>query len=254
MSDLFSEQQRRNRLSYDAWQAFAAHRSRVMELLVDAAKNREQPALMLLGAGNCNDVDLRQLLVVYSRIHLIDLDAAALQDGLRRQGVEGEPAIVLDGEVDLLNQPGIESDQPSTDVVASLCLLSQLIEAATTQFAGSSEDQLAVVQVVRRQHLELILNSVRPGGVGLLITDFVSSDTAPELTNLDDAHLPALAARCLATRNFFTGLNPAVIVDLLKHDPHFAAHVEEVAVTPPWKWDLGPRSYLVYATRFRRLA
>ena len=45
--------------------------------------------LCVLGAGNCNDLDLRRLSERFDEIHLIDLDPAALGEAVRRQGVEG---------------------------------------------------------------------------------------------------------------------------------------------------------------------
>ena len=60
-----TEQQRRNAAVADAWARFAPHRARVMELLLAAAEGRTFPRLALLGAGNCNDVDLKRLLERY---------------------------------------------------------------------------------------------------------------------------------------------------------------------------------------------
>jgi len=53
--------------------------------------------------------------------------------------------------------------------------------------------------------------------------------------------------------NFFTGLNPAVIHDLLVTDPLLSSRIADVAILAPWTWDLGSRVYVAYPVRFRRL-
>jgi hypothetical protein len=250
MDDWLVEQTRRNRESRDAWAAFAGHREHVTALLAAESQGRTQPSLCLLGAGNCNDVDLRSLLNCFAEIHLVDLDALALGAGMERQTLSGHPAIALHGGVDLrLDLP--PADLLAADVVASLCLLSQLIEGAAVP-RQPEQAALDSLQAIRRRHLELLVNLLKPGGTGFLITDLVSSETAPQLRLLPDQQLPGFVADCIARRNFFSGLNPAVILDLLRHDPWFAARLHPADPVNPWKWDFGVRTYAVYAIRFGR--
>ena len=65
------------------WTIAKPHRDRLTKLLVDRLIDvREHPrTLCVLGAGNCNDLDLHQLLQHYDRIDLVDLDGAAMQHG-----------------------------------------------------------------------------------------------------------------------------------------------------------------------------
>ena len=95
----------------------------------------------------------------------------------------------------------------------------------------------------------MLLELLRPGGVGLLITDFVSSETYPELPNVSDSDLPATAARLISERNFFTGVNPMVLHALFRQDPRLAPFVASTALTNPWLWDFGPRTYAVCAVQ-----
>ncbi|MFT5326875.1 MAG: hypothetical protein ACI8P0_004758, partial [Planctomycetaceae bacterium] len=77
--DIEAEQRRRNEESRDAWHRYARHRERVTELLLgtvsdtslecDSTRTRR---LCLLGAGNCNDVDLKRLAETFDEIHLVD--------------------------------------------------------------------------------------------------------------------------------------------------------------------------------------
>src|SRR5688500_17156136 len=94
-NNLLDEQRHRNLDSRGQWEAFSAHRKRVTTLLLEAAHGRDQPSLCLLGAGNCNDVDLNQLMTAYARIHLVDCDTESLKAGAERQGLAGHPSLVL---------------------------------------------------------------------------------------------------------------------------------------------------------------
>jgi hypothetical protein len=255
---LLAEQRRRNEASRDAWQRFASHRARVTQLLLDAAREREAPRLMLLGAGNCNDVELASLATAYRQIDLVDWDAQALDAGVASQGVAGHPALVRHTGVDLREigeglgswQYGIER----SDVVASLCVLSQLIEQAVTQSKlQDPRDALPLVQTIRRQHLLQMTDRLVGGGEAVLITDFVSSDTLPELTAVNEADLPNLVRRALSERNFFTGLHPAVLLDALRNDAALAPTVTDATLQSPWRWDFGPRIYAVFALRWWKL-
>src|SRR4051812_28723246 len=59
-----------------AWSAeFAGHRSHVTELLGAASGDQQ---LCVLGAGNCNDIDLSRLAEQYRGICLADIDAESL--------------------------------------------------------------------------------------------------------------------------------------------------------------------------------
>ena len=267
-----AEQCRRNRQTQGAWECFADHRGQVTALLTSAAKARHRPSLCLLGAGNCNDVDLAELLSCYDRIHLVDWDAAALVDGVQRQGLAGHCSLILMGGVDLLGLPATASqiplaelfdaahnhqplsDFPPVDVVASLCVLSQLIEATAAIHEAGHPPSLDLIQAVRRRHLELMVALLRPSGCGLLITDLVSSETAPQLSTIPNSQLPAFLATCIESRNFFTGLNPAVLLDVLRRDFRFESRLVAHQVSKPWKWSLGPRTFAVYAIGFQRRA
>jgi len=65
-----------------AW--FAAHRQRIEVLL---RKNPRGARLCVLGAGNCNDLDLPELAGHFGEIHLVDLDATATRNATRPLGL-----------------------------------------------------------------------------------------------------------------------------------------------------------------------
>jgi hypothetical protein len=109
------------------------------------------------------------------------------------------------------------------------------------------------VQQERRIHLHLLSELLRPGGRALLISDIVSSDTAPTLLDAPAKPLPELMHQLVAGGNFFTGLNPYLIAEQLAKDPAFGVEPEQVTLHDPWLWPLSPaRGYLVFAISFVR--
>jgi hypothetical protein len=256
----------RNRESQDRWSAYASHRARLTELLREIGAGGK---LLVLGAGNCNDLDLPQLLQHYKEIHLVDLDTEALVLGVKRQGLAPRSPIVLHGAVDVTGIADIgstlsKSGPPKPDEIrhivnmafahtlsnigepfdaaASIGLLSQIVEMALHSLSGNAR-ALELMSAVRLRHLQLMLHAVKPGGGLLLVTEVVSSSTCAELARTSHEELPALLQRLVNDRNFFTGLNPAVLESLWQREPSLAPYVERVRLTAPWLWNFGPRVY-----------
>lgn len=275
MNRLAMEQHRRNRQSRDAWEIFANHRRHVTQLIVQACPGLD-PRLCVLGCGNCNDLDLVRLASVFREIHLVDLDEEAVSSGVARQGAELSTSLHVHAGVDvtqaltyldsatslappgsdrleawfaaLAQLPALSLDGPFA-VVASCCLLSQLVDSVTQSLGAKHPRLLEGILTVRHQHLRLLLELTRPGGISLLITDFVSSLTTPELAGLDDEAIAHLAPRWIRDHNYFTGLNPLAVYQQFKQLPVAVSQVAELTLCKPWRWDLGPRAYAVTAIR-----
>src|SRR6478736_4344582 len=81
------EQSRMNRSTRGQWDWYAAHRGRIERLIVPQARGG---SICVLGAGNCNDLDLCWLTEVYQHVELVDIDPSALQRAVERQGVAGK--------------------------------------------------------------------------------------------------------------------------------------------------------------------
>ncbi len=173
--DLSQEQHRRNLQADDTWGLYASHRERVTRLLLDArAPSAER--LCLLGAGNLNDIDLSALLSAFREIVLIDVDVAALQRGLVKQGVGGDERIRLLAPIDVTGvfaelsaigdgqRAGAElierclrtlGQTPSLGigslcgVVASVGLVTQLIDAVVRSVGESHPQFWEIVSAVR---------------------------------------------------------------------------------------------------------
>lgn len=235
--------------------------------------------LIALGAGNCDDLDLPALGRLFQKITLVDLDRDAIlsacheqlqTDGQRLpESLEcvapldiAEPLTSLRSDefsnaafaahcAELLSASKPSSVRPA-HVVVSCCMLSQLIDTLSRKVSPTSTHFLPLVQAVRQGHLQRMTDLLLPNGVGILATDFVSSDTLPALQTVSPSDLPALIRQCLESRNFFTGLHPAALLNVLHTASPLRESIESVRVSEPWRWNPGPRSYAVFAIRFTK--
>lgn len=261
----------RNRLTRERWATFASHREQITRILGQHAPAGAS-SLCVLGAGNCTDLDLLWLVSRFKEILLVDLDGEALASGVRAQlgedsaGVKSLAADVtnvypilddlihgrsrIEDRIDELRRqlagPAmlVEAEQ-KFDCVLSACLLSQLIDAIGMAVPQTDPHYLELVLATRRQHLATMLELLAPGGTLILLTDFVSSLTCPDLATIPEDQLGHYARHQIAAGNFFTGLQPRAVLDALSQ--MLPPGSSPPRVVPPWRWDLGPRLYLVTA-------
>ena len=73
-----------NRSTRGCWGRYASHRKRVMSLVPSGG------SVAVLGAGNCNDIELSQLAADFDAMHLIDLDTEACTAALARDDATAE--------------------------------------------------------------------------------------------------------------------------------------------------------------------
>lgn len=257
-----------NRQSRDAWARFANHRERIHDLLTTAATKRGG-SLCVLGAGNCNDLDLNQLQSIFGEICLVDVDHSALQTGVDRQQPLETNAIRLIAPVDLtgvleeLNR-GPNPDRmirrmhtqrtlPGPfDVVLSAGLLTQIFQSIDdTNLAG--EDKLRLILELRRQHLHLLLDATRDGGASILVTDAVSTATTPDFFELREDQLQQRFTDLIKTRNFFTGTNPVAIWKELTEPSKLSGLIGDLVYHSPWIWAIfSHQSYLTWGVTMRK--
>ena len=274
---LLAEHRRRNQTTQNANTLFDPHRQRVMELLKQATGN-SPGRLCVLGAGNCNDLDLVQLLAVFLEIVLVDLDRAAtvsavdsaVDDALRqrihiaeRTDVTGafERLQVADSRdfdsvaaVDLLKLFSADPQIPFApfDCIVSTCLLSQLIDSVVLGLGLDHPSLVPIILAMRKQHLRTLVQSLVPGGRGLLIFDFVSSQSLPNLMQIDESRLNQTLIEAINVKNFFTGLNPFAVQAELANQADFAGLITDIRLHPPWRWDIGQKQFAVTAISFHR--
>ncbi len=265
-----------NTASRNQWERFAPHRQKVSSLL-GAGKEPANTRLCVLGAGNCNDLDLSALLKAHREVYLVDLDQRALERGSAQQRVIDHPALRLLGDVDvscvfdLIRNWSASTpispedllalaDWPSQrlslalpgpfDVVASCCLLSQLVNSIYWTAGVDHPRFMELIQAVRAGHLRLMSRLAGPDGVAVLVTDVVSSETFPTLESVPESALAGLLPQLVQTRNFIHGMHPAVLMSVLRKDSVLSTTVKWVETAPPWRWKLHERVYLVCAITF----
>ena len=118
--------------------------------------------------------------------------------------------------------------------------------------AASIAALVNAIKAVRVGHLRRMLSLLKPGGIGILISDVVSSETAPDIETAGEKELPELVRKLVDDGNFFSGTNPAQILSDLNILQRLAGGPETAQVFDPWIWNLGPRSYAVSAIRFQK--
>ncbi len=252
----FIRAQADNRSTATAWAIYRAHRSRVTNLILDLAGGDAtnspelRRSLCVLGAGNCNDLDLNLLMRYFRRVCLVDIDGDAVHAGVARQTTASRDIEIRAG-VDLATCSVLdEFGGAHYGVVCSTTLLSQLIAEIPGVGGLPSPDTQARLRSTRAAHLKLMIDLTEPDlGHGLLVNDLVSSMTYPSLDGTVD--LLALMERLVATGNFFTGNNPFAILDQLRSDRALRA-ADDVRLRTPWIWRMTDQmSRLVYALSFK---
>lgn len=218
-----------------------------MELL--GAENRRRGRVAILGAGNCNDLDLRQLALECGEIHLFDLDREAMTGALLRQGVPELPNIHLRDDLDLSGLSGSEPEtarEPASDfdLVVSTCVVSQLLETVSRVLPPGPGRDRTMLQV-RDAHVRLMTGLIAPGGTGIVVTDMAEADSDPGSL---EPPVPASARELAKNGQYFLGLNPEGIQRAL-------GTVRNLKQAEPWTWQLDAvRRYLVHAVRFTKSA
>lgn len=284
-SDLTDIHRIRNRETADLSESYSGHRTRVMQLIsatvtdLSGSPSGTCASIALLGAGNCLDIDLQETAKLFDTLHLVDLDESALQTAVKASPIPAErfqlhapvdiaePLLSLtrhDFEpteggpgqpVELLQQLASEngvSEVPEADVVVSLCVYSQILDALQQVMAEDHPYFPHALKSVRIGHLRRMLNMLRPGGVAIFVTDIVSSDTAPELRSADQRDLPELVKQLISDRNFFSGTNPAMVLNDLNMLSRLPGGADTVHTLDPWLWQMGERIYAVYAMRIQK--
>ncbi|MCA9211729.1 MAG: hypothetical protein KDB27_01595 [Planctomycetales bacterium] len=269
-----SEHIRRNDETLSRRGVMSSHRDHVMSHILNAGRNGGQ-RLCILGAGNCNDVDLETLARAFDQITLVDIDSIAIDRAVESLSPKERTSVTVIGNVDvagiydrldgigepssnislvdlieLANSFTISLGEPF-DVVCSTCLLTQLIDSVCMKIPESHPQFVELVLTVRNRHLRLIAELLAPNGFGLLITDFVSSRTAPELAVMTAEQLPVAAMKWIANRNFFTGVNPFLLRQRFQQSAELLRLAEFKYLSKPWKWDIGEKKFAVCVLTIR---
>ncbi len=271
---LVARQLRLNRETLDNWRLYRSHREAVADLIC----RPPQPAsarLCILGAGNCNDLDLARLTGRFTRVDLVDLDRQAMAAGVQRQSPPAPGRISLHGGVDLAGilktldtweryRPRRESIDHCIrearafaglpflggfNAAASLCLLTQIIESVVS-VTGPGAVPLELVRTLQQRHLRLLAELLLPGAVGYLVTDFALEPGGGRPTRKASSTSSASTPRGEA----FLGVSPQELCALVSQDAFLRPRVRQVRVSPSWLWRQNPRRTLrVCSIQFQRI-
>lgn len=262
------EQERwRNSSTRLDFEGYSQHRAHQMALVAGWGGER----LAVLGAGNCNDLDLARLAGSFRELHLFDIDGQALLGAYKRQSKRVQRACSLHehdltGVASLIESWRSDEPEPKTalldgwarlaplvdqagqfDAVLSTCLLSQ-VAINLRDFFGLVPTLNTALMAATTGHLVLAKSLTKPGGTLLVTSDCI--------TNQFPIHEEAAARGAMGAifhlseqGAAFPGTDPRLVLDLLR----------EAQFSPPelrraWIWDLSEQSYLVYGAATTRLA
>jgi hypothetical protein len=264
-----------NRRSSKHWALFSEHRRRVTEIALQAGGQ----SLAILGAGNCNDLELAELAGAFREIHLVDVDQEALRRARSRQPAAVASSLVLHAPVDvsgafdrlttfrrkpptmaeLSRLPQVASERAraalgvTCDTVLSACLLSQLMHSCFVELGGAHPSLQAIAGALAGAHLRTLLALTRPGGTAVLVTDTVSSETYPLDELWGEQEPAALLERLELKQNVFSGTGPTFLRRLALEQQVAALLAGPPQLISPWLWRWGETiTYLTYAYRFTR--
>lgn len=261
----------------DTRERYTAHRDRVMDLVTSVPAAR---SICVLGAGNCADIDLARLALAFEQIDLVDLDVEALRRSHERAPAEARGKLTLHAGVDLsgfiehLDPWGEQFPEAPDlakqallaarsivqrigkpfDVVLSTCVLSQLPIPFQRAWIMRESSWANLIGAIRAVHLATLAGLTRPGGTGVIAFDVLSSGEVPTLGDLETSDSDALEARVAGEvqRGVWSlHPNPHELARELA-SPGLSSLVRAPRVTPPWLWNLGDATQLVYAIVFNR--
>lgn len=256
------------------WQSFTRHREVLTELLLEDVPPGSELTLCVLGAGNCNDIELPRLLQHYAEIHLLDLDGSALQRALLQQGLVGSPRIALHAGVDftaaldklqrwarlqvtpeeLSSHPGRAAREVGArlgqkfDRVLSPCVWTQFQLHALRALGAQHRLLELLYYTLGLTHLRVLDALLAPGGRALLATELTAS-TMTDLSALapEGEHLQLLQS-LVAEKKAITVAIPERVLGPLLDDPQLQRGLSTGGPIRAWLWSQGPeRSYLTYA-------
>jgi hypothetical protein len=257
--------------------SFEEHRRQLTQLVAApaSAPHAKEATLCVLGAGNCFDLELRELAEHYAAIHLVDLDGDALARAHARQPKEVQARLRLHGNVDvsganaalgqwrdlkvrpadLMAFPGQAAQalcrtlNGPFDRVVSACLMSQLLLTLRRVLSDRHPLFGATTLTLTVAHLRALAALTKPSGSALFATDVTSNEIAPlePANGVDDPR--QLLQSLIEQGKVFNALEPSYLAAIAEQDPVLSSWG---CLSPPravWRWRNGPsRTFLVYAS------
>jgi len=267
---LGDEQSRMNLSTERQWNLYAPHRRRI-EALIRPRRTGER--ICVLGAGNCNDLDLAWLVQAFAEVHLVDSDPGALERAAARQGVAGDARLKLhapadltaiaeltagwkgrrvedaevDGAIEAVRAGEATLAGGGFDLVLSPCVLSQLW-CGVRELVGKAHPKWpALKTAIGARHLRTVVRSLGAGGRGVAIVDLTSTKSVPGLERARDEEAAAVMEMALRTGKYFKGLEPREMTEGFAR-----AGAKQFEISAPWVWHLAwAKAFLCYGVTVR---
>ena len=275
-----AEQVAANRSGVGQADSFAEHRTRLTQEIVARAPADGRGRLCLLGAGNAHDVDLAALAARFAQIHLVDIDAEAVERALSRVPADARAQLTVHAPLDASGvfdqfegwsrKPPRPEDLrdlvPATparvlaalpapfDVVVSCCLLTQL-QLVLLQVVGDQNPRFEDLRTaVNNIHVRTLAGALAPRGVALLVTDVTSNDIYPPLSWVaPDVDLASLMGDLLHAGHVIHAAHPGLLSSDIRRDPELKQTYGVHFPVGPWLWHNGAtQTYLVYGLEITR--
>ena len=273
---LVARQLRLNRETLDFWRLYRSHREAVADL-ISRTPQPGSASLCILGAGNCNDLDLARFTGGFAQVHLVDLDRQAMAKGVERQSPPAPGRISLHGGIDLTgilktlatwerHRPKRESiahcirearafaGLPVPDrfeVVTSMCLLipdhrfGRLDDRTRGRAPGAGAGSAAAPSAPAGG------TAFAGRGRSFWFTDFAlerGGARQPQTASPPPGSAPA------SPGGDFLGTSPEELCALASNDPILRTQLCQARVSPSWLWRQNPRRTLrVCAIQFQRI-
>jgi hypothetical protein len=260
-------------------EAFAGHRARLTQEILDRAPAGGRGRLCLLGAGNAHDVDLEALAGAFGEVHLVDVDRDAIEAARGRVSEGARARVLAHGPVDVSGVldrlegwaaappplSALEGELASAitrvaarvpgpfDVVVSCCLLTQL-QLVLLQVVGDQHPRFAELRgFMSATHVRVLLALLGPAGMGLLVTDMTSNATYP-LDELEPgSDLRRVMDDLVHAGNLIHAAHPGLLSSEVRRDPSLKAAFKVRWPVGPWLWRNGPeQTFLVYGLELTR--
>jgi hypothetical protein len=258
---------------------FANHRARLTASVSARHVPGSRERLCVLGAGNAYDLDLPRLAAIFSEIHLVDIDEAALTRAYHRQDVATRKRLFLHAPIDLsglfdridawrgfrvtpdelaaypehASERLVKSLPAPFDVVVSACVLTQMQLSLLSGLSASHSLFEAARQLLNLMHLRTLVKLLVPQGRAILASDLSSNLLFPLSPAATD--LRAVLVDVLCAGKFFYAAHPDLLLWASQEDPVLRRLAK---VSPPhdvWLWQNGTeRTFLVYALELQRIA
>jgi hypothetical protein len=263
---LLIRERERNTTTRGHFDAYAQHRAQQMALLETLSGKR----IAILGAGNCNDLDLSTLARAFNEIHLFDIDAEALSVAVAVQPLAVQRVCHLHvqdltGIAGFIDEWRSNPPEPMAAQIAAWTQLSQLVDTVgafdvvvstcmLSQAAINLRDFFGIVPALNSAlcaavagHVMLAATLTQPGGTLLVVSDCITNRFPIYEETERRGALEAifyLAAQGAA----FPGTDPSLIADLLT-----GSNIVQTEFKNAWIWALSPeQTYLVYALQGTR--